>query len=58
MRAFDTLAPADPEGFTYCGMAHAEFEEDDGRVQYVSYFRSTGDWTGEIRVVRMEISEG
>lgn len=55
VEAFDTEPPPDADGFTYCGMAHAELQEQNGFVQYVSYYRGTGDWTGEIRLVRVEL---
>jgi hypothetical protein len=50
--AFDTEEPADG-GWTYCGIAHPEY--DDGASILVSYYRGTGDWTGEIRVVRVTL---
>jgi hypothetical protein len=56
VQAFDTLAPSD--GFTYCGMAHPELAVDGGRLEYVSYYRSTGDWTGEVRLVEVELAAG
>jgi hypothetical protein len=28
---------------------------DDGALEYVSYYRSTGDWDGEIRLVEVEL---
>jgi hypothetical protein len=46
--------PAD-EGFVYCGLGHAELQREDGRYEYVSYYRGTGDWTGEIRLVEVEV---
>jgi hypothetical protein len=45
------------EGWTYDANAHAEYEEDDGRVLYVSFSRPTGEgWFGaELGVVRVEL---
>ncbi|MBI2058600.1 MAG: hypothetical protein HYT87_02400 [Nitrospirae bacterium] len=28
---------------------------DGGKIEYVTYFRSTGPWTGEIRLVEVEL---
>lgn len=45
------------EGWTYDANAHPEYEEDGGRVLYVSYSRPTGEgWFGsELAVVRVEL---
>lgn len=52
--AFQT-EPAYGDAFTYCGLGHAEYARDGGLTQIISYFRSTGDWTGEIRTVEVEV---
>lgn len=58
MHAFDALAPTDnPDGFAYSGLGHAELQADNGRVEYVSYYRGTQPWFGEIRLVRVELDE-
>ena len=46
----DALAP-DGDGWAYCGIDHPEYRHDG--VHLVSYYRSTGDWTGEIRLVQV-----
>ena len=33
----------------YAGMAHPEFAQDDGRIQYVAYYQPTGSWSGDDR---------
>lgn len=56
MHAFDTRAPMDdPDQFAYSGLGHAELQADGGRVEYVSYYRATRPWFGEIRLVRVEL---
>lgn len=47
--------PAAGDGWVYCGYGHAELMGEGGRYEYVSYYRSTGDWTGEVRVVEVEV---
>jgi hypothetical protein len=44
----DTLGSAD--GWPYSGIAHPEF--DGGGILF-TYYRSTGDWTGEIHALRV-----
>ncbi len=41
-------------GFLYAGMAHPEYEV--GGTEFLSYYRSTGDWTGEIRLATVTLS--
>lgn len=55
INVFSTLVPLVDDAFNYCGMAHPEFAVDGGRLEYVSYYRTTGDWIGEIRVVEVEL---
>lgn len=47
--------PAAGEGFPYCGYAHPELWREDGRIIVLSYYRGTGDWDGETRVVEIEL---
>jgi len=55
--AFETLAPADdPDHFAYSGLGHVEYARDGGRFEYVSYYRGTEPWHGEIRVVEIELA--
>ena len=39
----------------YDALAHPEFQQEDGRVQYVTYSRATGFFLSEVRVVRVEV---
>jgi hypothetical protein len=49
-----TLQPED-DSYAYSGLAHAELQEEDGGVEYVSYYRALGAWHGELRLVRVEL---
>ncbi|MDO4557550.1 MAG: DUF4185 domain-containing protein [Planctomycetia bacterium] len=40
----------------YAGVAHPEFSQDGGLTEYVTYYRETGFFQGEIRVVRVRLS--
>lgn len=53
--AFSTLTPV--QLWVYDAQAHPEYEEDQGRVQYVTYTLVTSDRTSEMRLVRVEISD-
>ncbi|MFV8750722.1 DUF4185 domain-containing protein [Nannocystaceae bacterium ST9] len=37
----------------YSALGHPELAREGGRIEYVSYFRSPGDWDGEIRLVEL-----
>lgn len=50
-----TALPAAGDGWIYCGLGHDELQREEGRFEYVSYYRSTGDWTGEVRLVEVEV---
>jgi len=52
---FEARAP-EGDGWTYDALAHPEFEQDGGRVQYVTYSRATGFLESEVRVVRVELA--
>jgi hypothetical protein len=41
----------------YAALAHAEYAKEGGRIEYVTYYRSTGDWSGEIRLVEVTLSK-
>ncbi len=47
-----TLPPA-AGSVDYAGMAHPEFAQDQGRVQYVAYYHPLGSWSGEDRWVQV-----
>ncbi len=44
---------ADGDAFPYSGMAHPELGSDG--VLYVSYYRATRPWEGELRLVEVEV---
>jgi uncharacterized protein DUF4185 len=48
-KLFDTVPPAD--GFNYFGLAHPEY--GSGKTLYTTYYRNTGPWTGEVRLVKV-----
>ena len=52
---FHCQPPVD-DSWVYDAQAHAEFAQQDGRVQYVSYSRGTGFLQGEVRLVRIELA--
>lgn len=56
-RLFDAEAGFDGSA-PYGGLGHAEYQRGGGRFEYVTYYRSTGDWTGELRMVEVELAEG
>lgn len=51
--AFVTRAPH--ALWVYDAQAHPDYEEDEGRVQYVTYSLATSDKTSEIRLVKVEL---
>lgn len=53
--AFETLKPTNPDAWVYDALAHAEFEREQGRIQYVSYSRETGFLSFEVRLVALEL---
>lgn len=56
MEAFQTMAPGDdPDHFAYSGLGHGEYARDGGRFEYISYYRGTAPWAGEIRLVEIEL---
>ena len=47
------IAPSVDKKWNYSGMAHAEFARDNGRVEYMTYYRETGFLMGETRLVEV-----
>ncbi|MDD5224313.1 MAG: DUF4185 domain-containing protein [bacterium] len=47
------LAPLDSEQWDYSGLAHPEFARENGRIEYVSYYRPTEFLKGETRLVEV-----
>ncbi len=54
VKVFSTQKPDGGE-WTYDALAHPELEREDGRVQVITYSRTTGFLQGEVRVVELEI---
>ncbi len=46
-------APTDGGAWAYSGLAHPEFAEDNGLIQYISYYRGLAPFQGELRLVRV-----
>jgi hypothetical protein len=55
IRAFTAMPPSGG-GTVYDAQAHPEYDVDGGRVMYVTYSRTTGSFTSEIRVVSIEVT--
>ncbi len=53
LKIFTAMQPA--QGDVYDAHAHSEYDADNGRIMYVSYSRSTGTFTSEIRLVSVEL---
>jgi hypothetical protein len=53
LKIFTAMQPA--QGDVYDAHAHSEYNVDNGRVIYISYSRSTGAFTSEIRLVSVEL---
>ncbi len=54
-RLLFTGDPSDAEdSWNHGGVAHPEFQEDGGRVEYVTYYRPGANFDGEMRLVRVE----
>jgi hypothetical protein len=49
----DCIAPTNEEMWSYCGVAHPELSREDGRVEYLTYYRETGFFKGEIRLIEL-----
>lgn len=56
VRAFATRVPT--ELWVYDSQAHPEYEEERGRVQYVTYSLSIGTLRSQMRLVRVELALG
>jgi hypothetical protein len=56
VKVVDAVAPYKGDEFAYSGLGHAEYARDGGRFEYVSYYRSTAPWQGEIRLVELALT--
>jgi Domain of unknown function (DUF4185) len=54
MVAFTALAPA--SGNTYDAQAHSEYDTNGGQTIFVTYSRDHGDFTSEVRLVRLDLT--
>ncbi|MCB9704834.1 MAG: DUF4185 domain-containing protein [Myxococcales bacterium] len=52
--AAETLAGVG-DAANYSGMAHPELAREGGRYELLSYYRTTGEWQGEIRLIELEL---
>lgn len=50
---FECLPPARSEAWNYAGIVHPEFSWEEGRVDYLTYYRPTGFFKGEFRHVEL-----
>ncbi|NUM36937.1 MAG: DUF4185 domain-containing protein [Candidatus Brocadiae bacterium] len=51
------LPPTNPKQWSYSGLAHPEFAREKGRIEYFSYYRETGFFLGEIRLVEIVLEK-
>ncbi len=49
--------PSHDNAAPYSGLGHAEYAEEQGRVEYITYYRSPAAWQGEVRLVRLTFGE-
>lgn len=49
-------APYKAGEFAYSGLGHAEYAREGGRIEIVSYYRSTAPWQGEVRLVELALA--
>lgn len=50
-------APYQAGEYAYSGLGHAELARDGGRVEIISYYRSTAPWQGEVRLVELTLAQ-
>jgi hypothetical protein len=55
LTAFIAMQPA--SGNVYDAHAHAEYDANGGQTIYVTYSRSTGEFTSEVRLVAVELAK-
>jgi hypothetical protein len=56
VKLVDAVAPYKSGEFAYSGLGHSEYAREGGRFEYVSYYRSTAAWQGEVRLVEVELA--
>lgn len=52
-KILDEVPPLDDSQWNYCAYAHPELSKENGRIEYLSYFRPTEFLKGEVRVVEV-----
>ena len=57
LKLFEAEAPVGGIGWVYDALAHPEFSQDDGRIFYVSYSRTTGPLRSEFYLVAVELEK-
>jgi hypothetical protein len=56
VRFHEGEAPVGEGAWNYCGLGHAELQEEGGRIEYVTYYRQTGFLQGEIRLLKLALA--
>jgi hypothetical protein len=55
-QVIESLAPTDdPDHVAYSGLGHSEYAREGGRFEYLTYYRGTRPWHGELRLVEVEL---
>ena len=49
----ECIAPTNEKMWSYCGLAHPELSREAGRIEYLTYYRETGFFKGEIRLIEL-----
>ena len=52
-RIHEGEAPVGDDAWIYCGLGHAELQQESGRREYLTYYRTTGFLKGELRLVEV-----
>jgi len=54
-RIHEGVAPVGKDAWNYCGIGHAELQREGGRIEYLTYYRTTGFLQGEIRLLEVRL---
>ena len=57
VKAFSAQAPNNSIGWVYDALAHPEFSRENGRFIYISYSREIAPFTGEVRLVEVQLEK-
>jgi hypothetical protein len=55
LAVFTAEAPVDSHGWVYDALAHPEYSQDDGRIVYITYTRTTAPYHTEMKLVAIEL---